>query len=160
MSDLPELRPLTGAEIDATARMWASGWRDAHLTIVPEELARLRTLPDFRRRLADSVGDCLIAGAEGAPEGFVRLIGDELDQFYVAAALRGTGYAARLMAAAEDALRARGVREAHLICTVGNDRAARFYAREGWRNAGVVNVRVETSEGPFPLDVWRFDKTL
>lgn len=36
----------------------------------------------------------------------------------------------------------------------------RLYEKHGWRRAGVVVHPLETSEGPFPLEVWRFEKRL
>jgi hypothetical protein len=43
---------------------------------------------------------------------------------------------------------------------VGNHRAARFYEKSGWRLAGTVVDPAETSSGPFPLEVWRYEKRL
>jgi hypothetical protein len=65
-----------------------------------------------------------------------------------------------MMDAAEDRLRDDGIAEAHLGCAIGNDRAARFYEKTGWRRAGVVPEMVETSAGPFRLSVWRYEKGL
>ena len=61
---------------------------------------------------------------------------------------------------AERRLAARGVATAWLACAIGNERAARFYERQGWRRTGVVVNLAETAEGPFPLEVWRYEKVL
>ena len=92
--------------------------------------------------------------------GFHLLKDDELYQLYVAAEARGTGAAAALMADAEAQLAARGVETAWLACAIGNARAARFYEKAGWTMARVENVPTETSEGLFPLEVWRYEKRL
>ena len=55
---------------------------------------------------------------------------------------------------------AQGVARAWLACAMGNNRAARFYEKCEWENVGISTEHMETSEGPFALDVWRFEKTL
>jgi hypothetical protein len=54
---------------------------------------------------------------------------------------------------------ARGVETAWLACAVGNHRAARFYEKSGRRLAGTV-VDPATPSGPFPPEVWRYEKRL
>jgi hypothetical protein len=49
---------------------------------------------------------------------------------------------------------------AWLACAVGNMRAARFYEKSGWHRAGTFVMLSETSNGPFPVDQWRFEKRL
>ncbi len=154
------LRPLDTADIEPMADLWSEGWAAGHAGIVPEGLLRHRTRKSFRARLLSARDRCLTAGPVGAPLGFVRIEGDELDQFYIRPDLRGTGFARRLMRAAEGALCAAGVRHAWLACTVGNMRAARFYEGCGWRQAGILRYEAETTEGTFTLDVWRYEKDL
>ena len=84
----------------------------------------------------------------------------ELYQLFVSAEARGTGVAAALLADAEARLAANGVRTAWLACAIGNDRAARFYEKSGWRRVGTMVNEAETSEGTFLLDVWRYEKVL
>ena len=73
---------------------------------------------------------------------------------------RGTGVAAALMDDGEARLAARGVTTAWLACAIGNDRAARFYEKRGWRRVGVVTSHLTTPDGEFAVDVWRYEKTL
>ncbi|MDZ5695843.1 GNAT family N-acetyltransferase [Chelativorans sp. M5D2P16] len=73
---------------------------------------------------------------------------------------RGSGVAAALIADAEARLAGSGVETAWLACAIGNERAARFYEKSGWRLAGTVVNQAETSTGPFPLEVWRYEKRL
>jgi len=65
-----------------------------------------------------------------------------------------------LIADAEARLAARGVETAWLACAIGNERAAKFYEKRGWRRAGTMVNHAETSAGPFPLEVWRYEKSL
>ena len=153
-------RPLTAADLPATARLWHDGWHDAHAAICPPQLTALRSLASFADRLSRRIGDSQVAVQGNDILGFFTLEGDELYQFYVAPSARGSGLAARLMTAAEGALRAKGIATAWLACTVGNARAARFYEKSGWSRTGTEAQAVETSAGPFTLDVWRYEKPL
>ena len=126
-------------EIDQLARIWYDGWRDAHERILPEELARDRTLESFKVRLREALANVRVAGPPEEPAGFCILKDDELYQLYVAE---------------------RGVEKAWLACAIGNDRAARFYERSGWRRVGNMISVLLTAEGPFPLEVWRYEKIL
>jgi len=142
------------------ARLWYDGWRDAHAAILPEALARDRTLESFERRMKAHLYEVRAVGPVGAPLGFYMLKGDELYQLYVSAEARGLGVAAVLIADAESRLRASGVETAWLACAIGNQRAARFYEKSGWHHAGIFLDRLETSDGPLELEVWRYEKRL
>jgi len=56
--------------------------------------------------------------------------------FVVASSLHGSGVAARLYAALEDAMRERGARWIRLGAVIGNDKAERF-----WRKQGYIELR-------------------
>ena len=155
-----DLRPLTAPEAGASADMWHAGWRDGHLGIVPDALVPFRDRDTFLKRLEASLQQCFICGPVGAPDGFIRLKGDEIDQFYVSGTARGTGLAQDLMVATQDMLRARGVTRAWLYCSVGNVRAARFYEKSGFQHRQTVSAAVETLGAPITLDVMRFEKDL
>jgi hypothetical protein len=62
------------------------------------------------------------------------------------------------MTDAETRLAKGGFDIAWLACAIGNDRAARFYEKSGWRR--VITYQAETSAGTFPLEVWRYEKNL
>jgi GNAT superfamily N-acetyltransferase len=155
-----QVRPVDPSEVGVLARLWYDGWQDAHAAIVPAELARRRTLPRFEERLRAALPSVRTVGPVGAPLGFAMLKGDELYQLYVSARARGTGVAAVLMADAEARLAASGVKTAWLGCAIGNDRAARFYEKSGWHRARTEVEQLETPEGPFPLELWRYEKRL
>jgi ribosomal protein S18 acetylase RimI-like enzyme len=146
-------------EIQYLARLWYDGWQDAHALIIPAELRRLRTLDSFRQRLEAALSDTRVVGPRGAPDGFCIIKNDELYQIYVSVQARGSGAARALMADAEIRFAKAGVETAWLACAIGNDRAARFYEKCGWRRVGVVTYEAETSTGSFPLKVWRYEKT-
>ena len=142
------------------ARLWYDGWQDGHAAVVPAALTRARTLASFAERMAAALADVRVIGPQRAPLGFSMLKGDELNQFYVAAAARGAGVAAALIADAETRLSERGVETAWLACAVGNARAARFYEKSGWYLARTMVSRLDTVDGPFDLEVWRYEKRL
>jgi GNAT superfamily N-acetyltransferase len=154
------VRAAAESEIDWLSTLWRDGWNDAHAGIVPAELARRRTLESFRSRLQAALPNVRVVGPLGAPVGFYMVKGDELNQFYVAAPSRGAGVAAALMADAEARLQAAGVRTAWLGCAIGNMRAARFYEKCGWRRVATVVEPLDTPSGEFPLEVWRYEKSL
>jgi GNAT superfamily N-acetyltransferase len=147
-------------ELDHLARLWHDAWRDGHEHIAPPGLVRARTLPRFRARLAAMLADVRVAGPAGAPLGFYALKGDELYQLFVARAARGSDVAAALLDDGEAELARRGVTTAWLACAVGNDRAARFYEKRGWTRAGTQAIRLETEDGVFEVEHWRFEKML
>jgi len=155
-----DVRAADETEIDQLAALWYNGWRDAHLQIVPAELARLRTLESFRDRIHADLPNIRVVGPSGAPAGFCTIKGDELYQLFVSPEWRGAGVAAALLADGEARLAANGVDTAWLACAIGNERAARFYEKRGWRLAGTIVNVLETPEGTFPLEVWRYEKSL
>ena len=154
------VRTAVESEIDLLAEIWYRGWQDAHERIMPAALARLRTRESFRERLAAALPDVRVAGPDGAPVGFCMVKGEELYQLYVAAEARGTGVAAVLVADAERRFAKRGVEVAWLACAVGNDRAARFYEKCGWRRVGIVSYQPDAAGDVPSLQVWRYEKSL
>jgi GNAT superfamily N-acetyltransferase len=155
-----QVRYADAAEINQLARLWHEGWHAAHAGLAPPELTQLRTLDSFRERLRAMFPEIRVAGPPGAPVGFCVLKDEELNQLFVSTAALGLGVAAALIADAEAWLAGRGVGTAWLACAVGNHRAARFYEKSGWRLAGMVADTAPTPSGPFPVDVWRYEKRL
>ena len=155
-----EIRKAETGEADRLAQLWFDGWCDAHLKIVPAALARVRTLDSFRERMRAAIHDVRVVGPSGAPLGFHLLKDDELYQLYVSAAARGTGVAAALIADAEARLAEKGVETAWLGCAIGNERAARFYEKCGWHRARTIVSDLDTTDGMFRLEVWRYEKIL
>jgi len=154
------VRPAEATEIDLLAQLWFDGWREAHAHLVPPELTRVRTLASFRDRLRAALPDIRVVGAPGAPAGFCIVKGDELYQLFVSRHARGSGAAAALLADGEARLLANSIAVAWLACAIGNDRAARFYEKNGWRRNGTMINELETIEGMFLLEVWRYEKSM
>ncbi|MGE5835335.1 MAG: GNAT family N-acetyltransferase [Acidobacteriota bacterium] len=154
------VRTAEDADINSLADVWHDGWHEAHARIVPAELTELRTVDSFRERLRAAISSVRVVGPPGAPLGFCIVKGDELYQLFVSPPARGSGVAAALLADAERRFTDKGVGTAWLACAIGNDRAARFYEKCGWRRAGTMLNLAETSAGAFPLEVWRYEKAL
>jgi ribosomal protein S18 acetylase RimI-like enzyme len=160
MREPMKVRAADAQEVDHLAGLWYDGWRDAHLNIVPAELTRLRTLESFKERLQSALSDVRVLGPARAPVGFCIVKADELYQLFVSADARGSGAAAVLLADAETRLAANGVARAWLACAIGNERASRFYEKCGWQRVGTMVNELETKEGTFLLEVWRYEKSV
>ena len=154
------IRTAQPEDVDELATIWHQTWHEAHAHLVPRELTELRTRESLRARLVAALPSVRVVGAIGAPLGFCIVKNDELYQLFVSRAARGSGAAAALLADGEALLAARRVHTAWLACALGNDRAARFYEKHGWRRVGTMVNYAETSNGAFPLEVWRYEKTL
>ncbi|WP_299749172.1 GNAT family N-acetyltransferase [uncultured Tateyamaria sp.] len=150
-------RPTEG-HAEQICAVWASGWHEAHADIVPRRLCELRTENSFRERALENLACTRIAVDGSNLLGFCMVKDDELYQMYVSQVARGSGVAQALIGDAEVRVAANGYDLAWLACAVGNHRAGRFYEKSGWINAGQRRVDLDTSEGAFPLDVWRFEK--
>jgi len=137
-----------------------AAWQDGHAHVIPEELTRLRTEDSFRPRLHAALARTRVIGRPGEPVGFCIVEGDELYQLFVAREARGSGAAAALLEDGEARLAHAGVQVASLACAIGNQRAARFYEKSGWRRTGTMVSHLQTTAGTFDLEVWRYEKRL
>ncbi|MBS1182689.1 MAG: putative acetyltransferase [Proteobacteria bacterium] len=141
------LRPFRPDDRAAVVRLWHDAWHDGHGAVLPAHAVAERTLESFDLRLGPLEAGSLVADHDGRILGFAAIEGNEIDQLYVATEARGTGLAAELLAAAEAELVRRGVRDAEIQCSSGNDRARRFYTRAGWRDSGVRQAPIWTPDG-------------
>jgi GNAT superfamily N-acetyltransferase len=153
------VRAATQADVPAIAALWHSGWRDGHVGHVPADLHAHRDLDSFVQRVPPRIAGTTIATHGDAVAGFVMVVDDELEQIYIAAESRGSGVAAVLLAAAEQHIADR-FDTAWLAVVAGNQRARRFYARHGWRDAGPIDYVAETLAGPFVVPSHRYEKHL
>lgn len=152
------IRSAQERDLGQLASIWCDGWQDAHARILPAELARHRTRASFRQRLQATLPQIRVVGSSARPIGFCITKGDELYQLYVSAEVRGSGVAAALLADAEARMSAFGTEVAWLACGIGNERAARFYEKNGWSRVGNMVNELATPDGLFPLEVWRYEK--
>lgn len=154
------LRPAGPDDGATVAEIWRSGWREAHIGNVPDELVAARTDESFLIRAMESVTKTTVAmiGAELA--GFVMVAGDEVEQLYVSARHRGAGVADALMRDAEAQIRAAGHRTAWLAVVPGNGRARRFYERIGWIDEGQFDHLAPADGGPIRVPARRYVKRL
>ena len=163
------MRAATPDDTDAIAAVWHEAWRDGHVGHVPDGLLPERTLDEFRRRVPQRIATSIVAeAAEGAVGfvtagfvivGFVTVEHDELEQLMVSGRARGTDTAARLLRAGEQQI-AEDYPTAWLSVVAGNARARRFYAREGWHDAGPIEYYAETSQGKMLVPSHRYEKRL
>lgn len=154
------IRPVHISELDALARLWHDTWHETHAPIMPPALTPLRTLENFRDRLAAAISDIRVSGEPGSPLGFSLIRNDELYQLYLAPEARGTGIAAALLADAEARIKANGHHTAWLACAINNAPAAKFYTKHGWKLIRTERIEVETPGELFPVDIWRFEKLI
>jgi ribosomal protein S18 acetylase RimI-like enzyme len=152
----PVLRPARSDDVAAIAAIWRDGWADGHLGHVPTELVAVRTPESFVTRAAARRADTTVAEVDGEIAGFVMVVGEEVEQVYVAAGHRGTGVAALLLAEAARRVAADGHRRAWLAVATGNARARRFYERQGWVDEGRFDYPAESDAGPIPVDCHRY----
>jgi ribosomal protein S18 acetylase RimI-like enzyme len=156
----PIIRPAIAEDAPAVADIWREGWRDGHLGHVPDELVAVRTPETFQTRAAERVDDTSVAVVDGKVAGFVMVVGDEVEQVYVASASRGSGLAAVLLAEAERLVAAGGHQRAWLAVAPGNARARRFYERSGWIDEGPFEYRAKVAGGTIAVPCQRYVKPL
>ena len=157
---MPDLIPRAAepADLVPLAELWATRWRDAHEASSPPELTALRTPADFLRRLKSFGTGLRVIGPFGAPLGFVVVLGHHIDQLFIARSLQGQGAADLLVAEALGRIAAAGHAEAQLECAPGNTRAAAYYRKSGWRLRGTETVSVDTSNGPYAIELLIFTR--
>jgi len=117
-------------------------------------------LDNFRARLPAMLPQVRVAVSAGQVVGLCVIRDDEVHQLFVAPHARGSGAAVALIEDGEKRLLESGIKTAWLACAIGNDRAARFYERNGWRRVRTMINLSETDTGTFSLEVWRYEKRL
>lgn len=142
------VRAMAAGDHAAVARVWHEAWHDGHGSLLPESLLRIRGPEVFAKAVPALAHPAHVAEKDSAILGFVGFDGAMIEKLFVSRAGRGTGAASALMAAAEAAMRAAGHQTAVLDYVAGNDRAARFYAREGWRIVREEDDALDTPDGP------------
>jgi len=154
------VRPAVAGDSDVVASIWYDGWRDGHLGHVPDELVAVRTEESFGTRAAQRVADTTVALVGDEVAGFVMVVGDEVEQVYVARDHRGSGVAGTLLTEAERQVKANGHGEAWLAVATGNGRARRFYERSGWADGGAFDYPAAVEGGTIPVPCHRYVKSV
>lgn len=153
------LRAAADTDIAAIADVWHCGWLDGHLGQVPDALLVHREHESFLRRVPERVAGTTVATLDGRVVGFATVSGDELEQFYVDRGARGGGVAVALIRQAEHTI-ALTFDRAWLAVVTGNARARRFYAREGWSDAGPFDYPAQVEGGTLLVPCHRYEKPL
>lgn len=134
------LRRLRTDDADAFHAMAVASWMDAYAKILPADV--VAEAPRMISRAMAQRFDKFMAAFDGDQAlGYYSLGDDPGDQnylwhLYVDPTAQGRGIGAILHAAALDEIRARGCAFAMLDYVAGNEKAARFYARQGWIETG------------------------
>jgi GNAT superfamily N-acetyltransferase len=140
----PTLRPATADDAEALIAVMAegvAGYRD----FAPDWEMRMPPLEGMRARIELAGGFTLLAEADGAVLGHVSYLPSEdsghpdpqpglahLWQMFVRESHQGSGLATELMARAVAAAREGGYTQMRLYTPALQQRARRFYEREGW----------------------------
>ena len=154
------VRRATPRDLDEVVRIWHEGWCDAHIGNVPDGLLRHRQREHFGALAASRLETTWVAEADDAVAGFTVVKRDEIEQLYVDRRHRGTGVASALIALGEAEIRVAGHDRAWLAVVAGNGRGRAFYARCGWRDAGLMTYDAQTSDGMFPVPTHRYERDL
>lgn len=150
------LRPASARDSAEVARIWHEGWWDGHAEVVSADLLPHRGPESFSTRVPARLPDTVVAEVDGEVAGFVMLQADEAEQVYVDRRHRGTGVAGLLLGEAARLIAAAGHPEAWLAVAVGNDRARRCYAREGWQHTGDFVYPAPIPGGSVPVRCHRY----
>jgi hypothetical protein len=75
------VRAVEPNDLERLTTIWFDAWHEAHASIVPEALVRLRTPENFRERLVRELHAVRVIGEPGAPVGFTMIRGDERGSF-------------------------------------------------------------------------------
>lgn len=144
------LRRAASSDADELAGVHVRSWQDGYRGLLPDDYLDGLRPEDRASRYSLDDGDpasptTIVAVASGNISGFattahardddVAGLG-ELCALYVDPAAWGSGVGRALVEAAREQLAGQGFRSAVLWVLVGNDRAERFYARDGWEPDG------------------------
>lgn len=143
-----ELRSAVAADAMAVARVHVRAWQEAYRGMLPAAYLDALKPEDRAKRYTFERLDgprTIVAVDDGQVLGFVTTKDDELAAINVDPSAWAKGVGKALIAKAREAIAANGHREAQLWMLVGNERAHRFYLRDGWTCDGVR--RTETVWG-------------
>ena len=125
------IRPMFGTELNAVSALYHVIWHETHAPLQDAQIARSRDLTFFKSRLQLWHKDTLVACLDSGLAGFASWQGPALEALYVTPQFRSSGLGAKLLAAAEDAMRKSGAAELSLDCVCKNIAGRKFYERNG-----------------------------
>ena len=141
------IRAATPGDADAIGAVHVESWRWAYRPQLPDDLLDgldpAERAAEWRRILESGEIDVIVADDEGRLVGFASAATSRDDDalpgtgevltVYVVEDAVGTGAGRALLVGAQGLLRARGHTRATLWVLESNERARRFYERNGWR---------------------------
>ena len=145
----PSIRPATPADYPQLGDVWLSAWRATF------DFPPAHPDDDVRRWLAEEMApnhDVWVAVDTGdRVVGFIAVKATELDQLYIAPAWIGHGLGRRLL----DIAKAHSPALLELYCFQVNDRARRFYERNGFRATAFGDGASNQEHQPDIRYAWR-----
>ena len=148
------LRDAVPGDADAVAAVHVASWQAAYRHLLPAPLLEGLSVDDrarwWRRLLEAPRGDHVVVAAhDGTLRGFVHVgLGPpdapgrgELVTLYVAPGQWGAGLGRRLHDTGLDRLVGEGCPEARVWMLSTNERARRFYVRQGWHRTEEVRIQ-------------------
>ena len=161
------LRPAALSDVHALARLWHSSWHagHAHLKEVQPCLLEDRSLEIFAEQTPKHItnGGChLIAEhVDGQLLGFASVESAEVTQIFVEPTVIGQGLVGVPLLSAAEALLLDVHGDGVVACVhalAANEKACTFYRKHGWREAGCIETKIETTiKRPGALHAVRFD---
>ena len=162
-----QLRDASPNDAHAIATLLVASWQVAYHGLIPDEILAGLSVPERERFWRDALTTpqprtrTVLASAGGTAVGFAATgpplnpddrtdptLGD-LYALYLDPAVWGRGMGSRLHAAALDRLHACDFTQAGLWILDGNQRALRFYLRQGWTDTG----RTQIDRGPHDIEL-------
>jgi ribosomal protein S18 acetylase RimI-like enzyme len=130
------IRAATEADAPVIAEIQARTWRWAYGDfIAPEDMPVAEDrVPAWREHVAS--GRVRVFDQDETVVGYSAVDGDELTSLYVDPAAQGAGVGTRLLADAQERIRAAGHARAWLYVYAQNAHGCAFYERHGWVAVG------------------------
>ena len=151
-----DVRPARVSDVPRLAEIHVAAWRAAYRGIMADEfldgLDEDRFAANWTQALSDPDNRVrnfvVVAGGVSAPRDPAEVLDrlpvtadlGQLAHINLAPEAFGTGVAAVLFTALEDELRHDGYARAYLMVAEGNDRAMRFYEKQGWARTEITHV--------------------
>lgn len=154
------MRSALPKDVPGIVSLYHRTWHESHGPHMPSAERRSRDTTFFLNRIKSLMPNVIVEESDSSIVGFTAWRGAFLGQLFVNSAHRGSGMAGRLMQTAEHRMLQQGASEAELHCLVGNERARRFYEREGWCVCEIVTEMLKGDAGDEGRNFWVMRKAL